>query len=189
MANLPDIWRDLDRPFASMGTWRPLLRQLDDFLNESPMFTRFDDVQRSLVPSCDIEESEDHYLLSFDMPGLDRDNIDVQVQGNRLMVSGERKMEREKSEGTARMMERRYGRFERTVSLPEGVKSQEVEAQYVDGVLKVAIPKALEARPHKIKIGESSSNIFSRLAHRIGGSKEGKTIENESSEKTPNQQG
>ncbi len=181
MANTPDLWRDMERPFSGFGTWRPLLRQLDDIFNEA-LDTRFDS-GRMMVPQCDLEEAGDHYLLSFDMPGLEKDNIDIHIQGNTLVVTGERRLESEKAEGRSRFVERRYGRFERAIRLPQDVKAEGVEAEYVNGVLKVAIPKATESLRQKIKIGSgSSSGIFSKLAHKLTGSDEKKTVDVKSGE-------
>lgn len=171
MANTPDIWRDMDRPFSTLGTWRPLLRQLDDFFNDA-MSVRSDDGMRSMIPQCDVEETEDHYLLSFDMPGIERDKIDIEMQGNQLMVSGERRTEQRGESGRSRFIERRYGSFRRSVMLPSGVQQDGIEAQYIDGVLKVAVPKSPEAKRQKIKIGEGKGGIFSRLADKLSPGKD-----------------
>ena len=158
MRDLPILWRDVDRPLASFGAWRPMLRQLDDFFNEvwDPQLSG----TRGLVPACDISESEDRYLMSVDMPGMDPNDIEIQVRGNVLTVRGERKVDRSDGEGTNRFGERRYGSFERSITLPEGIQADAVEAQYDRGVLTLAIPKAEEARAHKIKIGESKSRFL-----------------------------
>lgn len=169
MSNTPELWRDMDRSFSGFGTWRPLLRQLDDIFNEA-MDVR-PDSGRMMVPQCDMEESADHYLLSFDMPGLEKDNIDIEMQGDNLIVTGERRQESARGEGRSRFIERRYGRFERSIRLPQNVKADGIEAEYVNGVLKVAVPKSAESSRHKIKIGSgSSSGIFSRIAHKLSGS-------------------
>jgi len=184
MANIPDLWRDMDRSLSSgFGTWRPLLRQLDDIFNEA-MDTRFEEGGRSLMPQCDLEESNDHYLLSFDMPGMDKDNIDIELQGNNLVVSGERRQEREKGEGRSRLVERRYGRYQRSISLPQDVKMEGIEAEYLNGVLKVAVPKSMEKTKQKIKIGSGgSTGLFSKIAHKLSGSDESRSPGAKSSEK------
>jgi HSP20 family protein len=185
MANI-DLWREMDRPFSSFGSWRPLLRQLDDIFNEA-MDTR-PDGGRMMIPQCDMEESGDHYLLSFDMPGLEKDNIDIELQGNNLVVTGERKQESERSEGRSRFVERRYGRFERSIRLPENVKADGVEAEYVNGVLKVAVPKSTESSRQKIRIGSGNgSGIFNRLAQKLTGSEGGKTDVKSSEKSQPSE--
>ncbi|WP_141736383.1 Hsp20/alpha crystallin family protein [Oligoflexus tunisiensis] len=180
MANTPDLWRDFGRPVSGFGSWRPLLRQLDDIFNEA-MDTRTDDSGRMMIPQCDMEESDDHYLLSFDMPGLEKDNIDIEMQGNQLVVTGERKQEQEKGEGRSRIVERRYGRFQRAIRLPENVKTDGIEAEYTNGVLKVAVPKSAESGRQKIKIGSGNgSGIFSKLANKLTGGEERKSSEGSS---------
>jgi HSP20 family protein len=176
MNNLPDIWREFDRPLtSSFGSWRPLLRQLDDFMNEALGSGRMLEDTRTMAPAVDIEESEDHYLMSFDMPGLEADNIDIEVQGNQLVVSAERKAEREGREGRAQFKERRYGRFQRVMTLPDAVKADQVEAQYRNGVLTVAVPKPEESKRQKIKIGEGKGGILQKLLGSEG-KKEKETI-------------
>lgn len=163
MNNLPDIFREFDRPLGTLGAWRPLLRQLDDFMNEAVSGPRGMEDTRTLSPAVDLEETDDHYILSFDMPGLKKDDINIEVQGNTLSVSGERKFKREGGEGRTRFVESRYGTFQRQMSLPKGIQANEVEAEYTNGVLTVAVPKAAEAKSQKIKIGEGKSGFFSRL--------------------------
>jgi HSP20 family protein len=182
MVKLPDIRRDWDRPVASFDAWRPLLRQLDDFMSDAWSSTPAFGESRGIVPSVDCDETDDHYVLSFDMPGLDKDNIDIEVQGNQLMVSGERKYERDEERGRSRFVERRYGSFQRAITLPVGVNASEVEAQYHNGVLTVAVPKPAEAKRQKIRIAEGKGGFLSRLLG--GGSrKEKEPIEVKSSER------
>lgn len=166
MTQMLDLWRDMDRNFSGLSGWQPLVRQLDEFLRtNAPRDTE----ARMLIPSCDIEETPEHYLLSFDMPGLEKDQIDVEMQGNRLIVSGERSQESQKGEGVARMVERRYGRFERVVTLPEDIRAEEVDAHYTNGVLKLTIPKALQSQRQKIKIGDQA-RVQDRVPEGKGGS-------------------
>jgi HSP20 family protein len=180
MANTPDLWRNFDRPFSGFGPWRPLLKQLDDFFNEA-MDTRMEEGGRMMIPQCDLEESDNHYLLSFDMPGLEKENIDIEMQGNQLVVTGERRQEQERGEGRSRMLERRYGRYQRAITLPENVKMDGIEAEYVNGVLKVAVPKSGESGRQKIKIGTGNgSGIFSKLANTLSGGEEQKSTESSS---------
>ena len=172
MRNLPDLWREMDRPFASslwndldrsLTAWRPMLRQLDDFFNEVAFGRSSIGEGRSIMPSIDLDERDDYYLLNFDMPGLDKKDIDIEVQGNRLAVTGERKQEREVGEGQSRFSEQRYRRFERSVTLPMDVKIDNVEAEYQNGVLTVVVPKSAESKRQHIKIGEGKSGIVNKL--------------------------
>jgi HSP20 family protein len=139
MTNLPDLWREFDRPLSTFGGFRPLLQQLGELMSDQGM----------TLPQTHVEEKDDHYVMSFDMPGLSKDNIDIEIQGNQLRVSGERRDER------------RYRKFERTLLLPDDVKSDSVEAQYEDGVLMLAIPKA-ESKRQRISIGEGKGTLLGK---------------------------
>lgn len=180
MNNFPSIFDEFNRP---MSSWRPLLRQIDDMFNnvmgeQTPLLTeRLGEggMARSLLPACDIEEAQDHYLLSFDMPGLDKANINIETVGNQLLVTGERRDERTSKRG--RVFERRLGRFERSITLPDDVKTSDIEAQYKDGVLMIAVPRTAEAKHTRIKIGEGKQGLFQRLVgegKRVLGREEGK---------------
>jgi HSP20 family protein len=102
-------------------------------------------------------------VLSFDMPGLEKDNIDVELRGNQLVVSGERKKEREEDDGKSRLTERSYNRFERILTLPNDVKSEGIEAQYQNGVLSLAVPRTAESKSQKIKIGEGKTGFLGKI--------------------------
>ena len=105
---------------------------------------------RRWIPPMDLVETEDHFVLRADLPGLSEDDVQIEVRGNVLMVSGERKAERE--EGYYRV-ERAYGAFSRSLTLPEGIDAEAVEASFDKGVLQVRIPKPEERKPRKIAIG------------------------------------
>jgi HSP20 family protein len=135
---------------------------MEEFMNETGGLRPMDD-SRSFVPMVDVEETDDHFVMSFDMPGLKRENINIEVHGNQLVVSGERKQENERGEGRSRLIERRYGKFQRSVTIPEGINGEQVEAHYKDGVLTVAVPRAAQHKPHKVKIGDGKEGFFSKF--------------------------
>lgn len=121
-------------------------------------------------PSCDISETEDHYLVSFDMPGVKKEDIKIEVHGSTLVISGERqrKMSSPNSDSTIRT-ERTYGKFERSFDLPTSVDANRIEAQYNDGVLSVALPKAEQAKPRTVQIKTGEDGFLSKL---LGSKKE-----------------
>lgn len=162
MRHLPTIWGDFDRPFAMNGTWRALLQQLDDFMNDTTAGLRADG-GNTFSPALDLAETDQHYVLNFDMPGIDKEHIDISVHGNQLTVSGERKFERDQGEGKSRFIERRYGKFQRSLTLPEGIRSEQIEAQYHNGVLSIAVPKAAAIERQKVKIADHQSGFFSKI--------------------------
>lgn len=171
MRNVPSIWQDFDRSFSNFGrefdrpleTFRPLLRQLEEFMRDMPSAEGWEAL-RTVEPFCDVKEQADHYLLSFDMPGLEKDNINVEVEGNRLIVSGERKQEREEKGGRTRLLERQFRRYERTLTLPTDVKAEGVEATYQNGVLAVALPKSPDVKRQKVSIGEGKTGFLGKIA-------------------------
>ena len=96
---------------------------------------------RRWIPAMDLVETDEHLVLRADLPGLDREDIEIEVKDNVLTVAGERKAEHEeKGEGFHRV-ERSFGSFSRSLSLPEGVDPERVAADFKDGVLEVRIPK------------------------------------------------
>lgn len=115
----------------------------------------------NLAPACDIEESENHFLISLEMPGFKKEDVRIDVNGSLLTISGERRRESESAgESERRYSERRFGKFQRSFTLPEGVDVDKIEAQYEDGILNLAIPKAESAKPRQIKIGTGGASRF-----------------------------
>lgn len=106
------------------------------------------------VPLCDIEENESSYELSFELPGLKKEDIHIDLHGDQLMISGERKEEKEKKEKSRYYSERSYGSFYRSFTLPQNVDSERVEADYEDGLLKLTLPKTEEQSRKRIEIGQ-----------------------------------
>jgi HSP20 family protein len=108
------------------------------------------------VPAMDLVETEDSLVLRADLPGLSKDDVDLEVKDGVLTVSGERKAEHEeKSEGFYRV-ERAFGRFSRSLTIPDGVEADGITADFNEGVLEVRIPKPAERQPHRISIGSGA---------------------------------
>ena len=110
---------------------------------------------RRWIPAMDLVETDDHLLLKADLPGLDRDDVEIEIRDGVLTVSGERKTEHEDSSNGYHRVERSYGRFSRSLSLPQGVDADQVQAEFDKGVLEVRIPKPAERKPHRVEIGAS----------------------------------
>ncbi len=166
--NIPDIWRGMDQDFGMVS---PLFRQLNSLFNETltAPFRDGGDWFQSLTPACDLEEKDDCYVINFDMPGINKENIDVEVRGNTLFVKGERQNERgsDESGSQRRITERRYKQFQRAITLPDDIASDQIEADYKDGVLRVVAAKSEEAKPHKIKLGSGKGGIMGRLLGKV----------------------
>lgn len=110
------------------------------------------------VPAMDLTEAEDHFVLKADLPGLDDDDVAIEVQEGTLTVAGERRAEHVQREKGWHRIERSFGRFSRALSLPEGVDPDGVTAEFDRGVLTVRIPKPEERKPRRISIGTASSS-------------------------------
>ena len=106
----------------------------------------------SFAPAVDVYEDEHSVTLKIEVPGIDEKDIDVRIEDNTLTVHGERKIEKEEKEENYRRVERQYGSFTRTFTLPTTVDSEKVAATYDKGVLKIALPKKAEAKPKQIKV-------------------------------------
>jgi len=104
------------------------------------------------TPAVDIFEDKDKYIVKAELPGMRKEDIDVSLDGNTLIISGERKQEEEKREGENYRSERFFGRFQRSVTLPTDVQGGKIEASYKDGVLTVTLPKSEEAKPKQIPV-------------------------------------
>jgi HSP20 family protein len=117
----------------------------------------------TLAPPVDIYEDGHNIVLKIDVPGIDERDMDVSIQNNTLTVHGERKIEKEEKEENFRRVERQYGSFTRSFTLPSSVDPEQVTAHCDKGVLKINLAKRVEAKPTQIKVN-------------IGG---GKTVEAE----------
>ncbi len=107
---------------------------------------------RTWAPPVDIFENGDNLVLKAELPGINPDDVEVRVEDNTLYLKGERKFEKEVKEQSYHRVERSYGTFTRTFSLPNSVDSDKVGAEYKDGVLTLTMPKKEEAKPKTIKI-------------------------------------
>lgn len=162
--------------------WSLPRRSLSPSLMVGDMFEDFDRIVDSLVrptyantvgflPTCDINETKEHYLVSFDMPGVKKEDIKIEVQGNTLLISGERQREiKESNAELAIRHERVYGKFERTFELPNSINPEKIEAHFENGVLNVALPKADAAKGRTVQIQTGEAGFFSKL---LGSKKEG----------------
>ncbi len=103
-------------------------------------------------PALDIAERGDAVVVQAEIPGMNREDLDISVQDNHLTLSGEKKESEEHTEGQYYHSERRYGTFRREIPLPAGVDADKVEATYRDGILTVTLPKSEEAKPRRIEI-------------------------------------
>jgi HSP20 family protein len=107
---------------------------------------------RAWIPAVDIRENADGLKLSVDLPGLRKEDVTITLENNVLTISGERKLQDEQRNDTFHRLERAYGAFTRSFTLAPTVQSDRVEANFVDGVLEITLPKVEESKPRRIAI-------------------------------------
>jgi HSP20 family protein len=110
---------------------------------------------RRWVPAMDLMETEDHLVLKADLPGLDRDDVSIEIKDGVLTVSGERKTENEERGDGYYRVERAFGGFSRSLTLPRGIDADRVSAEFDKGVLEVRIPKPEEQKAHRVEIASA----------------------------------
>ena len=110
---------------------------------------------RRWMPAMDLVETDDHFVLRADLPGLSEDDVKIEVEDGVLTLSGERRAEHESSKEGYHRVERAFGAFSRSLSLPQGVDPEAVSANFDRGVLEVRIPKPEERKPRRISIDVS----------------------------------
>jgi HSP20 family protein len=142
--------------------WDPV-RELDSLQGDmNRLFDRFfegragNGTSRRWIPAMDLVETDDSLVLRGDLPGMTEDDVDIEIKDNILTVSGERKSESEQSGEGYHRVERAFGSFSRSLTLPQGVDAGRVEANFENGVLEVRIPKPAEAKPTRVQIGKGT---------------------------------
>ncbi len=117
------------------------------------------------APSCDLEETPTCFLVELDLPGVSIEDIKVEMMDHELKITGEKKREKKEENAQSFYQERSYGRFERIINLGENIKADKIEANFEDGVLRVAIPKKETAilKTQSVKISEGKPNLWHRL--------------------------
>jgi HSP20 family protein len=128
--------------------WDPF----QDLAQLNRRFQPLDDAGKAWSPAVDIFEKGDELVIRAEVPGVERDSIDVKVEDNTLILSGERVRETEGEDTQAYRRERVYGSFVRSFSLPKTVDATRISAAYKNGVLDIRLPKAEEAKPRRIEI-------------------------------------
>jgi len=119
----------------------------------------------SYAPPVDIYEDEHNITLKLEVPGIDEKDIDVRIENTTLTVHGERKIEKEEREENFRRVERQYGEFTRSFTLPSSVDVGQVTAHYDKGVLKIYLAKKAEAKPKQIKVKVGSEKTVEAKGH------------------------
>jgi len=145
------------KPFRELGPIRDFERMTkemdrfgDSFLEGTLRKRREDGTE--WFPSLDVSETKSDFVVKAELPGIDPKDIDVSLNDGMLTIRGEKKQEKEEKEENYHFIERSYGTFSRSVSLPRDLKHDKISASYKDGVLRVVLPKSEEAKKEEIKI-------------------------------------
>jgi HSP20 family protein len=119
----------------------------------------------SFAPPADVYEDEHTITLKLEVPGIDEKDIDVRIENNMLTIHGERKIEKEEKEENFCRVERQYGSFTRSFTLPSSVDTGQVRANYDKGVLKISLAKRVEAKPKQITVNVGSEKTLEAKVH------------------------
>lgn len=132
--------------YSDMPVLESIKRDMDRFFDDIVPFSwRVENGGRELdvwAPSTDMSETNNEYIISVDLPGITKKDVEVNIQNHRLTITGERKKEAEEEGKDFHRRERFYGRFMRSFTLPAAVKEESIKAKFKDGVLTVTVPKA-----------------------------------------------
>ena len=129
-------------PLRQDRRWNPMMDMFPSMADMFRMPERMLEEEMSFVPSMDLQETDKHYVLTAEMPGMDANNVDISVRNGVLELKGEKKEEKESGESGNGWSERRYGAFHRQIPFDQEIKEDEVKAVYKDGVLRIEVPKA-----------------------------------------------
>jgi HSP20 family protein len=153
-------------PFRELSTMQDRMNRMNRLFRESysPEGPEEALTTTNFAPPVDIYEDEHNIALKLEVPGIDEKDIDVRIEGNTLTVHGERKIEKEEKEENFRRIERQYGSFTRSFTLPSSVDPAQVSADYDKGVLKINLAKKAEAKPKQIKVNVGSEKTLEAKA-------------------------
>lgn len=135
-------------PFREMQS----LLRFDPFREMRPFFGSYNVPELNFSPAFEVKENKDSFIFKADIPGVKEADLDVNITGDRLMISGKREEEKKEESETMYTWERSYGSFSRSFVLPQGVDTAHARADLKEGVLTLVLPKLPEAQPKKIAV-------------------------------------
>ena len=124
-------------------------RVFSDFLGNESLLV---DNMVNLTPLVNIEETDNDYIITAELPGIEKKDIKITFQNNMLNISGEKKEEKEMDNRNFHRVERRYGKFSRSIAIPSSIELDKIDAGYKNGILTVKVPKSEEAKPKEIEV-------------------------------------
>ncbi len=139
-------------PFRDLVTLRERMNRLFEDAVSTARSEEKDMISSSWAPAVDIYEDEKQLVLTAEIPGIDEKDVEIKIEDNTLSIHGERKLEKETKEENYHRIERAYGSFYRSFTLPNHIDQDKIQAEHENGVLKISMPKRPELQPRKVKI-------------------------------------
>ncbi|MDG0818153.1 Hsp20/alpha crystallin family protein [Bdellovibrio svalbardensis] len=151
MANIPDLFRSnrFASPFREIARMQ---QDMDRIMNELVGTSEKSLSQFSFSPTCEVSEQENSYQMKFDLPGVKKEQVKVEVDGSQLTIRAERKEEKEEKTKKKHLSEISYGEYVRSFTLPQPIDEKKVDAKFEDGVLLVTVPKTEASKARQISI-------------------------------------
>jgi HSP20 family protein len=137
-------------PSNLFGMQREMNRMFDNFFSNTDRSEDY--ALAAWSPAVDIAEHDDQYVVKMELPGVSKEEVKITLESNILTVRGEKKQEKETKKENYHRVERSYGSFQRSFTLPTNVKNDKIDASFKDGVLNIKLPKAEEAKPKQIEV-------------------------------------
>jgi HSP20 family protein len=147
-------------PLREFGALQNEMNRLFNSVFDTPPAGNGGTTMRRWMPAMDLVETPDHFVLRADLPGLSQDDVKIEFEDGTLTVSGERKSEHESKDEGYHRVERAFGAFSRSLTLPQGVDPEAVTASFDRGVLEVTIPKPEQRKPRRIEIGTGAQKTI-----------------------------
>lgn len=139
-------------PFRDLVTLRERMNRLFEDAVSTARSEEKDMISSTWAPAVDIYEDEDQLVLTAEIPGISEKDVEIKVEDNTLSIHGERKLEKETKEENYHRIERSYGSFYRSFTIPRNVDQEKIKAEHDNGVLKITMPKKPESKPKTVKV-------------------------------------
>jgi len=147
-------------PLRELGSLQSEMNRLFNTVFDPPAPGNGGSTMRRWMPAMDLVETDEHFVLRADLPGMTEEDIKIELEDGTLTVSGERKAEHESENEGYYRVERAFGSFSRSLTLPQGVDAEAVTANFDRGVLEVRIPKPEQRKPRRIEIGGAAQQTI-----------------------------
>ncbi len=134
-----------------VGIQEEMNRMFDNFFG-TPRRAEKDDRMLYWTPRVNVEETDYQFEVTAELPGLNKDDVKIEIKDHALTFTGEKKTEKENKDRNVHLYERAYGKFCRTFTLPDNVDVDKIEAEFKDGILQIDIPKTEEAKPRQVEV-------------------------------------